>query len=215
MKSFLLIGLGTFGTSIAHELHDLGHRVFGVDCREGRVNAVRPVVDDARVGDGADEEFLKSLEVQSFDVCIVAIGGDFHSLLETTANLKKLGAAMVVSRAGDDSQGISLLRSGADEIIYPEKQLAKWVALRYGSDQIRDFIAMDGSHAILEVAVPDQWLGKTVVELELRQRYGLNILAVKEKGELDVAITPDTVLTDDRTMMVLGEYNALHKCFHE
>ena len=213
MKSFLLIGVGTFGTSLAHELHDLGHQVLVVDRREEKVNGVLPVVNGGRVGDGADERFLESMDVKSFDVCLVTIG-DFKSLLETTANLKKMGAAMVISRAGDDSQAISLLRSGADEIIYPEKQIAKWAALRYGSEQIRDYIAMDGSHAILEASVPAQWCGKTVVELELRQRYGLNVLAVKEKGQLDVAITPDTVLTDSRTMMVLGEYSALKQCFH-
>ena len=215
MKSFLLIGLGTFGTSIAHELHDLGHRVTAVDCREEKVNEVMPVVDDAKVGDSADKDFLESLDVKSFDVCLIAIGRDLQSLLATISSLKELGAAMVVSRAGDDSQANSLMRSGVDDIIYPEKQSPKWAALRYGSNDVLDFIIMDSSHAILEVTVPAKWQGKTVVELELRQRYGLNILAMKESGKLDVAITPDTVLTETRTMMVLGEYDALKACFHD
>ena len=137
MKSILLIGLGRFGRHIAEELNKLGHEVMAVDENEDRVNAVLSIVTNAQIGDSTNAEFLEALGVRNFDVCIVAISGNFQSSLETTSLLKELGAKMVVSRAERDVQAKFLLRNGADEVLYPEKQLAKWAAIRYGSINIR------------------------------------------------------------------------------
>ena len=136
MKSILLIGLGRFGKHIAMKLHELNHEVMAIDKQEERVEEVIPFVTNAQIGDSMNEAFLRSLGVGNFDVCIVAIGNDFQSSLETTSLLKELGAKMVVSRAGRDVQAKFLLRNGADEIVYPEKQLANWTAIRYSSDHI-------------------------------------------------------------------------------
>ena len=157
MKAILLIGLGRFGRHIAEELNKLGHEVMAVDENEERVNAVLSIVTNAQIGDSTNAEFLEALGVRNFDVCIVAISGNFQSSLETTSLLKELGAKMVVSRAERDVQAKFLLRNGADEVIYPEKQLAKWAAIRYGSDHVLDYIELDHDHAILEVAVPSAW----------------------------------------------------------
>ena len=138
MKAILLIGLGRFGRHIAEELNKLGHEVMAVDENEERVNAVLSIVTNAQIGDSTNAEFLKALGVRNFDVCIVAISGNFQSSLETTSLLKELGAKMVVSRAERDVQAKFLLRNGADEVIYPEKQLAKWAAIRYGADHVLD-----------------------------------------------------------------------------
>ena len=138
MKSILLIGLGRFGRHIAEELNKLGHEVMAVDENEDRVNAVLSIVTNAQIGDSTNAEFLEALGVRNFDVCIVAISGNFQSSLETTSLLKELGAKMVVSRAERDVQAKFLLRNGADEVLYPEKQLAKWAAIRYGSDHVLD-----------------------------------------------------------------------------
>ena len=154
MKSILLIGLGRFGRHIAEELNKLGHEVMAVDENEDRVNAVLSIVTNAQIGDSTNAEFLEALGVRNFDVCIVAISGNFQSSLETTSLLKELGAKMVVSRAERDVQAKFLLRNGADEVLYPEKQLAKWAAIRYGSDHVLDYIELDHDHAILEVSVP-------------------------------------------------------------
>lgn len=151
MKSILLIGLGRFGRHIAEELNKLGHEVMAVDENEDRVNAVLSIVTNAQIGDSTNAEFLEALGVRNFDVCIVAISGNFQSSLETTSLLKELGAKMVVSRAERDVQAKFLLRNGADEVLYPEKQLAKWAAIRYGSDHVLDYIELDYDHAILEV----------------------------------------------------------------
>ena len=121
---------------------------------------------------------------------------------------------MVVSRAERDVQAKFLLRNGADEVVYPEKQVAKWAAIRYSADHILDYVELDDTHAIFEVSVPKEWIGRTVGSVDIRKRYNVNIMAVKHDGKMNMSVTPDTVLTDGVTMLVLGEYKAIQKCFH-
>lgn len=213
MKNILLIGLGRFGRHIALQLNKLGHEVMAVDSNEERVNEILPIVTNAQIGDSTNTEFLKSLGIGNFDVCIVTIGGNFQNSLETTSLLKELGAKLVVSRAERDVQEKFLLRNGADEVIYPEKQVANWAAIRYTADHIRDYIEVDEAHAIFEVEVPGGWIGKTVGELDIRRKHSINIMATKENGKINMAVSPDTVLTDNITLLVLGAYKELQKCF--
>ena len=213
MKNILLIGLGRFGRHIALQLNKLGHEVMAVDSNEERVNKILPIVTNAQIGDSTNTEFLKSLGIGNFDVCIVTIGGNFQNSLETTSLLKELGAKLVVSRAERDVQEKFLLRNGADEVVYPEKQVANWAAIRYTADHIRDYIEVDEAHAIFEVEVPEGWIGKTVGELDIRRKYSINIMATKENGKINMAVSPDTVLTDNITLLVLGAYKELQKCF--
>lgn len=214
MKSVLLIGLGNFGKHIALQLNQLGHQVMGVDHNEDRVNDAMDIVTNAQIGDSTNEEFLCTLGIDNYDVCIVAIGGNFQSSLETTYSLKELGAKMVVSRAERDGQAKFLLRNGADEVVYPEKQVAKWAAIRYSSDHILDYIELDEAHSIFEVAVPKGWIGKSVGEIDIRKKYNINIIGVKQNGKTNVAVTPDTLLFENKTLLVIGEDKALQKCFH-
>ena len=213
MKNILLIGLGRFGRHIALQLNKLGHEVMAVDSNEERVNEILPIVTNAQIGDSTNTEFLKSLGIGNFDVCIVTIGGNFQNSLETTSLLKELGAKLVVSRAERDVQEKFLLRNGADEVVYPEKQVANWAAIRYTADHIRDYIEVDDAHAIFEVEVPEEWIGKTVGELDIRRKYSINIMATKENGKINMAVSPETVLTDKITLLVLGVYKELQKCF--
>ena len=213
MKNILLIGLGRFGRHIALQLNKLGHEVMAVDINEERVNESLTIVTNAQIGDSTNTEFLRSLGIGNFDVCIVTIGGNFQNSLETTSLLKELGAKLVVSRAERDVQEKFLLRNGADEVIYPEKQVANWAAIRYTADHIRDYIEVDEAHAIFEVEVPEGWIGKTVGELDIRRKYSINIMATKENGKINMAVSPDTVLTDNITLLVLGAYKELQKCF--
>ena len=172
------------------------------------------IVTNAQIGDSTNEEFLSTLGIDNYDVCIVAIGGNFQSSLETTYSLKELGAKMVVSRAERDGQAKFLLRNGADEVVYPEKQVAKWAAIRYSSDHILDYIELDEAHSIFEVAVPKGWIGKSVGEIDIRKKYNINIIGVKQNGKTNVAVTPDTLLFENKTLLVIGEDKALQKCFH-
>lgn len=214
MKSVLLIGLGRFGKHIAIDLHRLGHQVMGVDKSEERVNEMLPFVTNAQIGDSTNGAFLESMGVRNFDVCFVAIGKDFQSSLETTATLKELGAKLVVSRAASTIHAKFLLRNGADEVIYPEKQVAKWASIRYTSDHILDYIELDATHSIYEITVPKQWVGLSIGNLDIRKRYHINIIGVKQNGRMDLSISSETVLTGSMTMLVLGEYKALQKCFN-
>ena len=170
-------------------------------------------VTNAQIGDSTSEYFLRSLGVGNFDVCMVTIGGDFQSSLETTSLLKELGAKFVVSRAERDVQAKFLLRNGADEVVYPEKQLAKWAAIRYSSDHILDYIELQDDHAIMEVTIPPEWIDKSIGTIDIRKRYNINILAVKKDGKLDMNITPDTVLSRNESMLVLGKYDVIQRCF--
>ena len=213
MKNILLIGLGRFGRHIALQLNKLGHEVMAVDINEERVNESLTIVTNAQIGDSTNTEFLRSLGNGNFDVCIVTIGGNFQNSLETTSLLKELGAKLVVSRAERDVQEKFLLRNGADEVIYPEKQVANWAAIRYTADHIRDYIEVDEGHAIFEVEVPKGWIGKTVGELDIRRKYSINIMATKENGKINMAVSPETVFTDKITLLVLGAYKELQKCF--
>ena len=214
MKSILLIGAGRFGKNIAIKLREMDHQVLAVDKREDRIDAILPYATNAQIGDGMNREFLQSLGVGNFDVCIVAIGNDFQSSLESTAYLKELGAKLVVSRAASDEQAKFLLRNGADEIVYPEKQMAFWTAIRYGSEHIFDYVELGQDYAIFEVAIPEEWIGKTIGELDIRQKYRINIMALKNDGQIGMDITSDTRLTGEETMMVLGHYKDIQKCFH-
>ena len=185
MKNILLIGLGRFGRHIAMELSELGHEIMAVDVNEGRVDKVLPYVTNAQIGDSTNAEFLESLGIGNYDICFVTIGGSFQNSLETTSLLKELGAKMVISRAERDVQ-----------------------------EKFLDYMEVDASHAIFEVEVPKEWIGKTVGELDIRRKYDINILAIKNNGELSMAISPDTFFTGNISLLVIGEHKAIKKCFH-
>lgn len=213
MKNILLIGLSHFGKHVAEELADLGHEVMAVDINEEKVNEILPIVTNAQIGDSTNEEFLKSLGVGNYDVCMVTISENFQNSLETTSLLKELGASYVVSMAKRDVQEKFLLRNGADEVVYPEKQVAKWAAIRYSADHLLDYVELDDEYGIFEVEVPLAWIGKTVGQIDIRKKYNINIMAFRQNGKLDASVSPDTLLTDQITLLVLGEYKALQKCF--
>ncbi|MGN0978245.1 MAG: potassium channel family protein [Faecousia sp.] len=213
MKTILIIGLGRFGRHIAMKLNELDHQVMAVDRNEERVNAVLPFVTNAQIGDSTNEEFLSSLGIRNFDSCIVAIGDNFQNSLETASLLKELGAKKVIARASTGVQEKFLLRNGADEVVYPEKQLASWTAIRCTSEHILDYIDLDGDYSIFELSIPDNWGGKTILQLDIRKKYGINILGIRENGKLNMNITPDTVLSGGKSILVLGHQRAVQKCF--
>ena len=208
MKSILLIGLGRFGRHIAQKLNDLNYQVMAVDNNEERVNRNLSIVTNAQIGDSTDADFLSSLGIRNYDVCIVAIGDNFQNSLETASLLKELGAKKVIARASRGVQEKFLLRNGADEVVYPEKQLAAWTAIRCTSEHILDYIELDGEYSIFELSIPAAWGGKTILQLDIRKKYGINVLGIRESGKLSMDILPDTTLS-----RVLGKPKAVQKCF--
>ena len=213
MKSILLIGVNRFGSLLARQFFDLGHQVMAVDRDEERINSVLPYVTDAQIGDSTSEPFLRSLGVSGFDVCIVTIGSDFQSSLETTSLLKELGARKVVSRASREVHKKFLLRNGADDVVYPEGQLAAWTAIRHTTEHVLDYIALDSEYAIYDLSVPEEWHGKNVGALDIRRKYNLNILAVRGKDQPSMVVNSETVLQHNQTILVLGKWKDVQKCF--
>ncbi len=214
MKSVLLIGLGLFGQHTAQKLAEDKHEIMAIDKIEERVNSILPYVTGALIGDSTNRDFLDSLGIDNYDLCIVTIGDDFQASLETTSLLKELGAKMVVSRASSDIHEKFLLRNGADEVVYPEKQLAEWAATRYASDNILDFIQIDSDHSIFELVVPEGWYGKTILELNIRKKYNINIIAYKENGRINMSVSPDLVFSQNHTILVVGRDRDIERCFH-
>ena len=214
MKNVLLIGLGRFGRHLAMQLSELGHQVMAVDRDEERVNECMPFVTNAQIGDSTRVDFLRSLGVSNYDVCYVTISGNFQNSLETTSLLKELGAKYVVSRAERDVQAKFLLRNGADDVVYPERETASWAAVRYSSDHIFDYIQLTPDHAIYETAVPPAWVGKTIGQLGVRQRHNINILAAKRGEELIPIPGGDYCFREGETMLVLGADRDVQKFLH-
>lgn len=213
MKSVLLIGLGRFGRHIAMKLNSMNCHVMAVDNNEERVNAVLPYVTDGIIGDSTNENFLSSLGVKDYDACIVAIGDDFQSSLETASLLKELGAKKVIARASRGVQEKFLLRNGADEVVYPEKQLAAWTAVRCVSDNVLDYIELGNDYSIFEIEVPENWVGKSILDLDVRRKYNLNVLAVRKHGDLKVEAVLDDELQATDSLLVLGREKDIQKCF--
>lgn len=214
MKSILLIGLGRFGRHIAMKLDEMGHEVMAVDQDEDRVQAVLGYVTNAQIGDSTDEDFLRSLGIDNFDVCIVAIGDNFQNSLETTSLLKELGGRLVVARAARDVQAKFLLRNGADHVVYPEKQLADWTAITYSSEFVYDYINLGEDYAIFEVAVPQRWRDLSIAQIDIRKKYQLNIVAIKKNGLLNAEMTPDYHFDGTENIYVIGQNKNIQKCFH-
>ena len=179
MKSILLIGLGRYGRHVARKLHAMPLEIMAVDRNEELVNEVLPYTNSALIADSTDGHFLESLGVRNFDACIVAIGDDFQSSLETTLRRRELGAKHIAARASSSIHEKRLLRNGADEVVYPEKQLALWTATRCGSDHLLDYFELSKNYAIYEIAMPEAWAGHTVGELAIRRVYHVNVLGVR------------------------------------
>lgn len=204
MKSILLIGLGRFGITMAKKLHELGHEVMAIDTSEERINSVLPYVTNAQIGDCTNEQYMASLGVRNFDLCVVAIGDNFQNSLEITSLLKDLGATFVLSRASRDIHAKFLLRNGADQVVFPEKEMAIRSAVRYSSDNIFDYIELTPDHSIYEIPVPSEWVGKTVVNVNVRKKYGISILAIKYNDTIHPLPGADYLFKDDDMLVIMG-----------
>lgn len=213
MKSVLLVGAGQFGVHLAKKLSELDNEIMVVDSNEERIDAILPYATSAQIGDASSVEFLEALDVEDFDLCFVTIGDDFQDSLETTSLLKELGAQRVISRASNDVHAKFLLRNGADAIIYPEKQVAEWAAIKCGSNHILDFMDLGNDCGLYEIEVPYEWVGKTLAGIDVRRKYNINILGTKENGTLNISMSPDSVFTQGESVLVLGTNKNIRKCF--
>lgn len=214
-KNVLIIGAGRFGRYAAIKLHDLGHQVMIVDKDEDRINRILPYTSDARIGDSTDEAFMRSLGIRSYDLCIVSIGDDFLSSLTTTFTLDELGAKKIIARATSSRQEKFLLRNGASAVVFPERELGFWTAIRYSSDNISNYVELSDGYSIFEINVPERWNGKRIGELDVRRKYHVNILGLRNAphghSELNMDVRFDTMLHRTQTMLVLGKTEHIQK----
>lgn len=215
MKSILLIGIGRFGYHVAKELSTLDVEFLAIDTDEEKLKHVSKYASKSFIGNSTDIEFLKTLGVNNFDECIVAIGDDFQDSLETVLNLKELGAKKITARASLESQKNLLAKIGADFIVYPEEQLAKWTSLRCGTNSIYDFMDLDDGYGIFEITTPNDWVGKTLAELDLRRKQNINIIGVKNKNKINVILGPTFKLRENENLLVIAKIDDAGKLFNK
>ena len=213
MKNILVIGAGRFGTYLIQGFSEQGDEILVIDKDEDRLGKVLPFVTASLIGDSTDSDFMGNIGVNNFDICAVCIGDNFQNSLETTSLLKELGAKFVIARASRDVQEKFLLRNGADEVVYPEKNMAKWTAIRFSSENVKDYIPVPGDYSIFEVNIPKSWVGKSMVELNIRQNMHLNIIAVnnKDDSELNMNYNPSDPFREGQSIMVIGSDEDLKK----
>ncbi|MBC8610862.1 Ktr system potassium uptake protein A [uncultured Ruminococcus sp.] len=205
MKTVLVVGLGRFGRHMARKLIEEGNEVLAIDINEERADAAAEFIPNVQIGDTTNEAFIRSLGVNNFDLCVVAIGDNFQSALETTVLLKDLGGKYILARASRDVHKKLLLRNGADHVVYAEREMAERLAVKYGSKKIFDYIAMTKDYAIYEISLPAAWKGKNMVELEVRTKYHISILATKRGESIFPLPDPQSHLfTADETLVVFG-----------
>ena len=211
MKSFLIIGMGHFGHHLCRSLAETDCEIMIVDQNEEALEDMLPYVVSAKIGDCTNIEVLKTFDIPSFDTCFVCIGENFQNSLEITNQLKECGAKKVISKADRDIQEKFLLRNGADEVIYPEKNMAERYAVTESSEHIFNFINLGSDYSIYEIDVLDRWVGKTVKELNFRVKYNLAVLATKKDGEVKPVISGDRRFEKGEHLLVLGKEEDVHK----
>lgn len=212
MKSILLIGLSRFGKHLLIKLNEMDMEVLCVDSNEKRINEMMQHITNAQIGDSTNEAFIQSLGVSNFDICFVSIS-DFQSSLETVALLKDNGAHKIVAIACRDIHAKFLLRNGADEVIYAEKEMATRAAVKYCADNVFDYIRLTNEYSIYEAKIPQSWIGRTILEVNARQIYSVNVLATKKNDRLTL-MNPNHVFTKDESVLILGEDPAIKKLLH-
>ncbi len=205
MKSILIIGLGKFGRHLCRNLAELGNEVMVVDQKEEVLEDLLPIVTSAKIGDCTNEEVLRSLGVANFDLCFVCIGTNFQSSLEITSLIKEMGARYVISKANRDIHAKFLLKNGADEVIYPDRDIAEKLAVRHSANHVFDYIELTDDYSIYEIPPLTEWLGKSIRDVNFRVKYQVSILGTKKGEEVKLLPSADHVFAADEHLMVIGK----------
>lgn len=204
MKQFVIFGLGRFGASLATTLAEAGYEVMVVDKSEERIQEISSLVTHAVQADAADIDTLRSLGIRNFDVAIVAIGKDIQSSIMTTLLLKEVGIPYVVAKASSEIHERVLRKIGADRIILPEHEMGMRVATNLMSGNIIDYIQLSSEYSIVEIAILPEWANRSILDVNFRAKYGINIIAVQRHGNIDITPTPDYILSSEDVLVVVG-----------
>ncbi len=209
MKSILIIGLGRFGRHMAQKFIENGHEVMAIDRNEERADAAVGMIRQILIGDATDERFMEGLGISNFDLAVIAVGENFQTVLEITVLLKDLGCKYIVARATRDVHRKLLLRNGADYVSYAEREVAERLAIKFGADNIFDYVELTPEIGIYEIVVPKQWLGRSMVELSIRTKYNVSVMATKRDGKIFPLPHPSHVFEEDESVMVMGTAEAV------
>lgn len=215
MKSILIIGMGRFGRHLCKNLAELGNQIMIVDEVEENLEEMLPYVVSAKIGDCTNENVLKSLGIANFDLCFICIGTNFQSSLEITSLVKELGGKYVISKANRDIHAKFLLRNGADEVIYPDRDIAEKVAVRYSANHVFDYIELSDEYSIYEIPPLPKWVGKSLKESDIRNRHQINVLGTKKDGDAKLMPPADYVIRSDEHLMVIGKKEDIDKILKE
>jgi trk system potassium uptake protein len=203
-KEFAVIGLGRFGGSIVRELAEQGLEVMAIDFKEERVNEFSMIASHAVMGDTTDESVLKGLGIRNFDHVIVAIGDDIQASILTTLILKELGVKNITVKAQNDYHEKVLLKIGADTVVHPERDMGKRIAHKMVSNSVLDYLELSDEHSIVEIVAGGGLIGHTILDLDIRARYGINIVAIKRGNEINVSPqATETIMVND-ILIVIG-----------
>ena len=211
MKSILIIGMGKFGHHLCENLLRLGNEVMIVDESGDGWEDLLPLVTSAKIADCTNVDVLKSLGVRNFDICFVCIGTNFQSSLEITSMLKEMGAKYVVSKTNRDIHAKFLLRNGADEVIYPDRDIAEKVAVRFSANHVFDYIELTPEYSIYEIPTFSQWVGKTIKDVDFRAKYHVSILGTKVDGVTNLLPMASHVFDEKEHLMVIGTNSDVEK----
>ena len=209
MKQYIVIGCGRFGSSVASTMHHLGHQVMAIDKYEDSVQSISDKVTHSLIVDVTDEQALRSLGLGNFDVAVVAIGSDIRASIMATLIAKEMGVELIICKAKDELQAKVLYKIGADRVVFPERDMGVRVAHNLVSDNILDHIELDPEYSIVEIVTPNSWVGKTLIELELRARYEITVLAIKTGKNINVTPSPDEELTAGSILVIIGQNTSI------
>lgn len=204
MKSILIIGLGRFGRHMAQKFIENGHEVMAIDDNEERADAAVGTIQEVLIGDATDERFMETLGISNFDLVVIGIGENFQNVLEITVLLKDLGCKYIIARATRDVHKKLLLRNGADYVVYAEREIAERLAIKFGADNIFDYIELNHEVGIYDIAIPEKWKGRSILDLSIRTKYHVSVLATKKCGKIFPLPHPNHVFDDDESVMVMG-----------
>lgn len=210
MKNILIIGMGDFGQYLAYRLTQLHHQVCIVDSDANIINILANEFPNAYTGDCMQIITLKELGVQNFDICIVAIGDNFQASLEITSNLKELGAQYIITKSSSDIQSKFLTMAGADDVVYPDKDIAEKIAVRCNATNLFDYIQISNQYSIFEIKVKKSWVGRSIKELDVRNKYDINIIAISNKGVVSMP-TPTYTFYEGDHVYLFGKDNVIKK----
>lgn len=211
MKSILMIGMGRFGSHLCINLSKLDNEIMIMDSEEEKLEDLLPYVTSAKIGDCTNEKVLESLGVSNFDLCIVSIGNNFQSSLEITSLLKEMGAKRVISKANREIHAKFLLKNGADEVIFPDRDIAEKLAVRLSADEIFDYIKLQDGYSIYEILPMPEWIGKSIRDINLRATYRISIIGAKQGENTQILPGADYIFNEKEHLMVIGHDNDIKK----